>query len=257
MSLSTVKPDWQTVPPGVFSLFTERAGGTSPRPYDDSRGGGGMNLGMHVGDNPLHVRKNRELLRALLPSEPIWLNQVHGNAVIDADALNDAAMQNVPEGDAIVTTLPGRICAIQTADCLPVLFCSSDGSIVSAAHAGWRGLAEGILENTVRLMRRKGAKEIAACLGPAIGPDKFEVGSEVVDAFANIDPRNMLAFRASPSAPQKFLADIYLLASVALQREGVTQISGGGFCTVTENSRFYSYRRDGVTGRMASLIWIE
>lgn len=215
-----------------------------------------MNLGMHVGDDPSRVRKNRELLRSLLPAEPIWLAQVHGNTVIDADNLTDIEIQKIPEGDAIVTSLPGRVCAIQTADCLPVLFCSADGRVVGAAHAGWRGLAAGILESTVRHMRRKGAREIAAWLGPAIGPERFEVGKDVMDAFSQIDAENIRAFRERQPGGGKYLADIYLLARMALQREGVSQVSGGGFCTVTEKARFFSYRRDGVTGRMASLVWI-
>jgi YfiH family protein len=256
MPLTTIHPDWPAAPCDISSLATERAGGMSRTPYDDGQGGGGLNLGMHVGDDPARVLKNRELLRSMLPGEPIWLAQIHGNTVIDADELSDAEIKKIPAGDAIVASLPRRVCAIQTADCLPVLFSSLDGRVVGAAHAGWRGLAAGILENTVRQMHGKGAQEITAWLGPAIGPEKFEVGREVVDAFTNIDSHSTDAFRKSDSGDQKYLADIYLLARMALQREGISRISGGGFCTVTEKSRFYSYRRDGVTGRMVSLIWI-
>jgi YfiH family protein len=252
-----ITPDWSQLPHGIGSLYTERAGGESRAPYDDGRGNGGLNLGMHVGDDPVVVLKNRLLLRSVLPAEPLWLTQVHGNAVIDADALSDTDLQRVPEADAIVTATPGHVCIIQTADCLPVLFCSSDGKVVGAAHAGWRGLAAGVLENTIQQMRRKGAHEITAWLGPAIGPQKFEVGHEVLDAFTTIDAGNATAFQEVQGQRGKYLADIYLLANIALQRAGVSQIAGGGLCTVTEEKRFYSYRRDDVTGRMASLIWIK
>lgn len=257
MSFARITPDWPHAPSSISSLSTERAGGISRAPYDDGHGGGGLNLGMHVGDIPADVLKNRLLVRSVLPGEPIWLSQVHGSTVIDADALSDADLQNVQEADAIVTSVPQRVCAIQTADCLPVLFCSADGKIVGAAHAGWRGLAAGVLENTIRQMRRKGAREISAWLGPAIGPQKFEVGQDVYDAFKHIDIKTTAAFKALPDIPQKFLADIYQLAGMTLEREGVSRISGGGFCTVTEEKRFYSYRREGVTGRMASLVWIK
>jgi polyphenol oxidase len=257
MQFVPVTPDWPQLPHGIGSLSTTRAGGVSRSPYGDGCGNGGLNLGMHVGDDPADVQKNRVLLRAALPAEPVWLTQVHGNSVIDADALNDAEQIDPQEADAIVASMPGRVCIIQTADCLPVLFCSTDGKVVGAAHAGWRGLAAGVLENTIRQMRRKGAQEITAWLGPAIGPQKFEVGRDVVDAFVTIDAGNAAAFQENQASTKKYLADIYLLAIMALRRENVSKISGGGFCTVTEERRFYSYRRDGITGRMASLIWIK
>lgn len=257
MHFARFTPDWPQLPHGIGSFSTERAGGVSRAPYDDGCGKGGLNLGMHVGDDPVDVQENRSLLRAALPAEPIWLTQVHGNAVIDADALSDADEKPASEADAIVTSTPGRVCIIQTADCLPVLFCSSDGKVVGAAHAGWRGLAAGVLENTIQQMRRKGAREITAWLGPAIGPQKFEVGRDVLDAFTAIEAGNAAAFQEVQGQGGKYLADIYLLAKSALKREGISGIAGGGFCTVTEERRFYSYRRDGVTGRMASLIWIK
>jgi YfiH family protein len=257
MHFNRITSDWPQLPHGIDSLSTERTGGVSKAPYDDGCGNGGLNLGMHVGDDPADVQKNRLLLRAGLPAEPIWLTQVHGNAVIDADALTDADLQRAPDADAIVTSTSGRVCVIQTADCLPVLFCSSDGKVVGAAHAGWRGLATGVLENTIHQMRRKGAREITAWLGPAIGPQKFEVGRDVLDAFIAIDADDAAAFQAIQGHDQKYLADIYHLAKNALKRQGVSQIAGGGFCTMTEERRFYSYRRDGVTGRMASLVWIK
>jgi polyphenol oxidase len=257
MPFARITPDWPRLAHGIGNFSTERTGGVSRAPYDDGCGNGGLNLGMHVEDDPIDVRKNRSLLRAALPAEPIWLTQVHGNTVIDADALSDADQKSVPEGDAIVTSTAGRVCVIQTADCLPVLFCSSEGRVVGAAHAGWRGLAAGVLENTIEQMRRKGAREITAWLGPAIGPQKFEVGRDVLDAFTAIDCENAAAFQGVQGQGQKYLADIYLLAKISLKREGISEIAGGGFCTVTEERRFYSYRRDGVTGRMASLIWIK
>lgn len=257
MRFASFAPTWAHQTCGVASLSTERAGGVSRAPYDDGMGGGGLNLGLHVQDNPADVLKNRQLLRSALRGEPIWLDQVHGGTVIDADILSAAEMESAPQADAIVASVPGRVCIIQTADCLPVLFCSADGGVVGAAHAGWRGLAAGVLQNTVREMRRKGASEILAWLGPAIGPEKFEVGAEVLEVFRNIEAKNVSAFRQIQGEEKKFLADIYLLASLALDREGVSHITGGKFCTVTEERRFYSYRRDRVTGRMASLVWIE
>jgi polyphenol oxidase len=257
MHFGRITPDWPQLPHGIGSLSTERTGGVSHAPYDDGLGNGGLNLGMHVGDDPADVKENRTLLRAGLPAEPVWLTQVHGNVVIDADALSAADQRRAPEADAIVTSTQGRVCIIQTADCLPVLFCSSDGKVVGAAHAGWRGLAAGVLENTIQQMRHKGARDITAWLGPAIGPQKFEVGRDVLDAFKAIAAENLTAFRQVPGQEKKYLADIYLLANIALKREGVSEIAGRGFCTVTEESRFYSYRRDCVTGRMASLVWIR
>lgn len=255
MPFARITPDWPDAPFGIASLCTERAGGVSRAPYDDGRGGGGLNLGMHVGDVPSDVRENRRLLRSVLPEEPIWLTQVHGSKVIDADALSTLDTDYAPEADAIVTSVPRRVCAILTADCLPVLLCSMDGKVVAAAHAGWRGLVAGVLQNTIHAMRRKGADEIAVWLGPAIGPQNFEVGQDVFDAFKNLDAENAAAFQARGT--HKYLADIYALAKMLLQREGISRIAGGGFCTVAQTTCFYSYRRNGVTGRMASLIWIK
>lgn len=239
-------PDWNA-PGSVGALSTTRHGGTSGGPYA-APDGGGLNLGIHVGDDPQAVARNRALLRAHLPAEPSWLNQVHGVRVVDAA---DTAGQ-VPDADASISASPGTVCVIQTADCLPVLFCDSDGKVVGAAHAGWRGLAGGVLQATAARMREAGAGDIMAWLGPAIGPRAFEVGQDVADAFSNAG-----AFRAIPERPGKFLADIYMLARAALAEAGVEKISGGGYCTVEDARRFYSYRRDRVTGRMASLIWLR
>ncbi len=245
-------PDWPDAPPNVGALSTLRGGGVSLAPYDDGAGGGGLNLGTHVGDDPAAVAQNRARVRAVLPAEPAWLTQVHGNVVLDA-----AQVKGAPAADASIVAGPGAVCAIMTADCLPVLFCDAQGRVAGAAHAGWRGLAGGVLENTVAAMRAAGAGEILAWLGPAIGPASFEVGEEVREAFVAIDAGANAAFVPNLKESGKHFADIYHLARLILQRAGVTRIAGGGFCTVTEKGRFYSYRRDRVTGRMASLVWLK
>ena len=253
-------PAWPDLPPNIGALSTTRQGGVSVTPYDDgSSAAGGMNLGTHVGDRPEAVQRNRALLRAVLPAEPLWLAQVHGTRVVDA-----ALATGVPEADASFTSERGVVCTVQTADCLPVLLCDSDGTTVGAAHAGWRGLVAGVLENTVACMRAAGAGEIVAWLGPAIGPMHFEVGEDVRQAFVarfvdlgHSADQARAAFRPIADSTGKYLADIYLLARSALMQVGVTRVSGGDLCTVSDARRFYSYRRDRVTGRMASLIWIN
>lgn len=245
-------PDWHGAPASVGAISTLRSGGISCAPYDDGAGSGGLNLGVHVGDDPAAVAENRARVRALVPFEPAWLMQVHGNAV-----LNAAQVQAAPEADASIAIGPGAVCVIQTADCLPVLFCDTGGRVVGAAHAGWRGLASGVLENTLAAMRAAGASEILAWLGPAIGPGSFEVGEDVRQAFLEIASEADAAFLLNINTPGKYFADIYFLARLLLRRQGVERISGGGFCTVTDAARFYSYRRDKITGRMASLIWLN
>jgi YfiH family protein len=255
-------PDWPDAPANIGFLCTTRRGGVSPAPYDDAQGGGGLNLGVHVDDDAALVARNRAILRAVLPAEPVWLSQVHGTIVVDAATAADAAA-GVPVADASFARMPGFVCAIQTADCLPVLFADVAGRVVGAAHAGWRGLAAGVLEDTVEAMRTAGAGEVTAWMGPAIGPRQFEVGQEVVDAFVARSADAAAAFtpRAAVGAAHagggKYLADIYVLARQALARAGVTRVSCGDRCTVTERESFYSYRRDRVTGRQASLIWIK
>ena len=247
-------PNWAGgAPANVGALTTLRQGGVSFAPYDDGVGGGGLNLGMHVGDRLESVQQNRALLRAFLPAEPAWLTQVHGTKVVDAAAIKKAA----PEADASIATQPGVVCVIQTADCLPVLFCDLAGNVVGAAHAGWRGLAQGVLENTIAAMRAAGAGEIMAWLGPAIGPLRFEVGAEVLNVFITRNPGASAAFQPVADHPGKYLADLYQLARLLLTKAGIHRISGGGFCTMQDRHRFYSYRRDNITGRMASLIWIK
>ncbi|HJV74774.1 MAG TPA: peptidoglycan editing factor PgeF [Noviherbaspirillum sp.] len=250
--MDLILPDWGAAPSNVAALSTTRRGGFSPIPYDDGTGSGGLNLGVHVNDAPELVQQNRALLRAQLPAEPTWLSQVHGVKVMNAANVTD-----VPEADASFATEPGVVCVIQTADCLPVLFCDVEGRVVGAAHAGWRGLAGGVLENTLESMRNAGAGEILAWLGPAIGPQCFEVGQDVLNAFVSRDGRMVDAFKLLHDQPGKYLADIYALARATLRNAGVNNISGGGLCTVSDKARFYSYRRDKITGRMASLIWLK
>jgi YfiH family protein len=244
-------PDWKDLPANVGALTTLRRGGASSAPYDDGCGGGGLNLGDHVGDAPERVAHNRSLLNRLLPSPPVWLAQVHGTRVAEVSASRETI-----EADAAISMQRGAVCAIMTADCLPVLLCDTAGRVVGAAHAGWRGLVEGVVENTVNAMRRAGASEITAWLGPAIGPQAFEVGSEVRDAFVSRQPQADSAF-ISTAVQGKYLADIYALARLRLRALNIDKVFGGGFCTLADSGRFYSYRRDKTTGRMATLIWLK
>lgn len=235
-----IHPDWPA-PANIRTLVTTRAGGVSRPPFD------GFNLADHVGDDPEAVAANRALLRQHCPDEPKWLNQVHGVTVARADDLAG------PLGaDASVAFQADVVCAVLTADCLPVLMCDRQGHVVAAAHAGWRGLAGGVLEATVSAMHCAPG-DLLAWLGPAIGPQAFEVGADVRETFVADIPASALAF--VPSAPGKWLADIYQLARLSLARAGVIAVYGGGFCTYSDRQRFFSYRRDGTTGRMASLIW--
>ncbi|HJW56091.1 MAG TPA: peptidoglycan editing factor PgeF [Burkholderiaceae bacterium] len=250
--MDVIVPNWPGMPPNVGALSTTRRGGISTAPWDDGTGGGGLNLGAHVGDRIDHVLHNRALLRSMLPSEPAWLSQIHGTHVVDA-----AGVDLAPEADASIAVKRGAVCAILTADCLPVLLCDTKGIVVGAAHAGWRGLAHGILEQTVAAMRQAGAESISAWLGPAIGPERFEVGAEVRDTFLGHDRAACVAFRPVAGLPDKYLADIYALARARLAAVGVRQCFGGEFCTVSDPASFYSYRRDRITGRMASLIWLK
>jgi len=252
-----VMPDWPDAPANVGALATTRLGGVSRGPYDDGSGGGGLNLGLHVNDDPAAVAENRARLQALLPGRPAWIAQVHGFDVVDASTVG--VDQPVRTGDASIATQPGVVCAILTADCLPVLFADRAGRVVGAAHAGWRGLAGGVLGQTLARMRAAGAGEITAWMGPAIGAGAFEVGQDVFDSFAQALPDIDVgfAFAARPGHAGKYLADIYALARLMLARDGVTSVAGGDRCTATEVDRFYSYRRDGVTGRQASLIWLK
>jgi len=254
-----IVPDWPA-PARVRALSTTRKGGVSAGPYGLADGrAGGLNLGTHVGDDPAAVAANRARLASHLPAMPHWLEQVHGCGVATADDAGEG--DDVPRADASVSATAGHVCAIMTADCLPVLLCNTDGTVVGAAHAGWRGLCDGVIEATLaRMATRAGAgARWLAWLGPAIGPDAFEVGAEVREAFlqqALPDERAAVAAAFVAGAPGKFLADLYALARIRLARAGCTQVFGGNTCTVSDADRFYSYRRDRTTGRMATLVWL-
>ncbi|MDP3669847.1 MAG: peptidoglycan editing factor PgeF [Telluria sp.] len=254
-------PAWPDAPANVGALATTRRGGTSAAPYDDGTGAGGLNLGLHVGDDAAAVQANRTRLQQLLPGRPAWISQVHGVAVADAAAVQPGGPVLV--ADASIASAPGVVCAVLTADCLPVLFSDMQGKVVGAAHAGWRGLAAGVLGETADAMRAAGAGEISAWLGPAIGPALFEVGADVLDAFTAAArngaeaERLRAAFAPFEGRPGKYLADMYALARVFLARAGIASVAGGTDCTASERALFYSYRRDGVTGRQASLIWLK
>ena len=237
-----IQPDWPA-PARVKSLMTTRSGGSSQAPWTS------LNLGDHVGDDPLNVTANRARLRRQLPAGPGWLRQVHSARVVEL------GREPNPEADASFTRESGQVCAVLTADCLPVLLCDRAGSVVAAAHAGWRGLAGGVLEATVAAMQVP-PEGILAWMGAAIGPQAFEVGDEVREAFVAQHPQAVAAFVSQPT-PGKWLADIYHLARIRLAHAGVQAIHGGGRCTFSEADSFFSYRRDGVTGRMAALIWLE
>lgn len=241
---SLIFPDWPQ-PENIGACSTLREGGISLPPYHS------LNLGTHVGDELSRVEENRRRLcqEAQLPEMPLWLEQVHGTHVVTLNTEKN----NEVEGDALYTATEKKVCAIMTADCLPVLFTTRDGTEIGAAHGGWRGLCHGVLQNT--LAQFKAPKhQIMAWLGPAIGPNAFEVGAEVRLAFIE---KNKAFDPVFIPHNGKYLANIYMLARIILQENGVTQIYGGDFCTVTEKSRFFSYRREQITGRMASLIWIK
>lgn len=235
-------PDWPA-PASVKALQTTRLRGFSDAPYDS------LNLGDHVGDAPLVVARNRMLLNTLLPSEPVWLEQVHGIQVVNADMAGC-----LPQADACVSRHRNAVCVVMTADCLPLLLCDTQGGVVGAVHAGWKGLAAGVIEAAVRAMD-VAPGNIIAWLGPAIGRDAFEVGAEVRAAFVDRHPQASAAF--VPGQQGKWFADICALAKLRLNALGVTGIYGGGYCTYRERERFFSYRRDGATGRMGTFIWLE
>lgn len=235
--------DWNA-PANVKTLITTRNGGISEGVYRS------LNVGAHVGDDPEAVRRNREIVQAEVGLPVAYLNQIHSTTVVNAED----ALAAVVDADASVDTTGKAACAAMTADCLPVLFCDKAGTVVAAAHAGWRGLAGGMLQNTIAAMNTPSV-EIMAYLGPAIGADAFEVGQDVYDAFCTPLPEAADAFQDIGGG--KYLADIYALARLILHREGVDMVYGGTHCTVLERDTFFSYRRDGQTGRMVSLIWLE
>jgi YfiH family protein len=274
-------PQWA----GVNYFCTTRAGGVGVAPHDT------LNLGRRAGDNPDTVAENRRRVRAAVPAEPLWLRQVHGSEVVDADAMDAAGepaagepaagepaasepaagepaagesttgapAQDEPAVDASVTTQPGRVLAVMVADCLPVVITDSKGLVLGAAHAGWRGLSGGVLENTLAAMRAKApqAEGWRAWVGPGIGPQHFEVGQDVLDAFTADDPATARYFTPRPGLSGKWLADLAGLADFRLRRAGVQEVALSGLCTVSASDRFFSYRRDGETGRMALLAWLD
>jgi YfiH family protein len=266
-----VQPAWNASP-RVRALVTTRDGGVSEAPFGRWQDGvdlpGGLNLGMKSGDDLAAVAANRaRLLKLAGVSEAAWLEQIHGAGIVRAeDVLAQAHANGTPtRADASVTDRPGTVCVVMVADCMPVLFCDEAGRAVGAAHAGWRGLAAGIVEQTAQRVAELAGVEVGALhayLGPSIGPDAFEVGADVRDAFMNgvgAAQRDATAnaFVEHPRNPGKYLADLPALARLRLQRLGVTRIVGGDLCTVTQRERFYSYRRDRETGRMAALIWLD
>ena len=241
-----IVPGWPA-PKRVRALCTTRHGGASGGIY------GTFNVGVAVGDDPALVAENRARLRSLLPGDPVWLKQVHGTRVVNADEVHA-----IVEADACMTRSAGTVLAIQAADCMPVLLAARSGGVIAVAHAGWRGLSSGVIENAVAAMG-VAPGEVVAWLGPAIGGSAYEVGQDVHDAFvghdAGHDPAAAAAFKSH--ATDKYLVNLYALARQRLARLGVASVHGGGWCTHGDAERFYSYRRDGVTGRMATLIWLE
>lgn len=248
-----LRPEWSHHP-FVQAFTSTRMGGISAPPFHS------LNLGLYAGDDVETVLHNRSLLKTHLPGEPIWLKQIHGN-VVSTPQTRIINSSGLIEADAAVTNIPHEVLAILTADCMPVLFSANHGEVIGAAHAGWRGLSNHVLENTIAAMldlsSQLSPKDINVWMGPAIGPKRFEVGQDVVDAFYGHQasaPEG--AFIGISNKPNKYWADLYLLARHRLSIAGVQDIEGGGFCTY-DDGRFYSYRRDGLTGRFASMIWIN
>ena len=239
-------PNWPA-PKNVYALQTTRDGGASHAPFNS------LNFGSHVNDNPQHVAQNRQLLSQFLPSEPVWLNQIHGINAVDA-----AQTDCVPDADASYTNRKNVVCVTMTADCLPILLCDIAGTAGASIHAGWRSLCDGVIETTVKQMPVE-SNQLMAWLGPAIGSNAFEVGFEVREQFIAKDAQAELAFKKQGENQEqdKWLADIYKIATQRLNSLGITQIYGGGECTYTDKEKFFSFRRDGQTGRMATLIWLE
>lgn len=240
-----IKPLWPA-PATVNAMMTTRTGGYSQHQYAT------LNLADHVKDDPAIVQKNRAVLKEFIPSDPVWLNQQHTTNVL---TIEQDFVASTEKADAAVTRQTNRVLAVMTADCLPILLCNRAGTVVGAVHAGWRGLCEGIIEKALLAMECS-AEDIYAWLGPAIGPDVYEVGEEVRTAFITVDPEATLAFKSSQQA-DKWLCNLYLLAKQRLVKAKVSSITGGEYCTYTDKDTFFSYRRENVCGRMASLIWLS
>jgi len=245
-----IQPDWPAAE-NIHAFSTTR-NLPAHMPASDVSAFDSFNLALHVEDDPQQVKAHRQQLsqQLKLPAEPLWLNQIHGHRVVNAALFSNT----LPDADASFSEQPNYVCSVMTADCLPLLFCNRKGNKVAAAHAGWRGLAEGVIENTVASLN-EAPHRILVWLGPAIGPQTFEVGEEVRDVFINEQPAAVDAFQANREG--HFLADIYQLARLRLKALGIEAVYGGGYCTYTDAQQFYSYRRDGKTGRQVSLIWFE
>ncbi len=241
MPLPRIQPCW-AAPAHVHAFQTTRAGGFSLAPYHS------LNLGDHVGDAPLTVARNRILLNSFFPSEPVWLEQVHGTQVVDARTASCR-----PRADACITRARGAVCVVMTADCLPLLLCDRQGTVVGAVHAGWRGLAAGVIEATVAAMQ-VAPQELMVWMGAAISATAFEVGAEVRAQFV---AQHLTATTAFTPHAEKYRADLYALARLRLNALGVSDISGGDLCTYQDAEQFFSYRRDGITGRMGAFIWLD
>ncbi len=239
-----LRPEWPA-PARVRAFVTTRSGGVSEGAYAS------LNLGLRSGDDPARVQRNRDIVRAHLPAEPRWLAQVHGT---DVARLDRRAEGQVPHADGAVTGVPGTVCVILAADCMPLLLCDRLGRRVGAVHAGWRGMAAGAIEHAVAALDTA-PREVIAWMGPAIGPQSFEVGPEVRAAFTQVDPAATSAFTQKGGG--KFLADLYALARQRLARAGVLDVHGGGYCTHRDGARFFSYRREPMSGRMGAFIWLE
>ena len=253
-AINLIEPSW-VAPQQVKAFCTTRHGGVSKSPFN------ALNLGLNAGDDSADVLQNRGIVRSHLPAEPVWLKQIHG-VTVSTPASRNASTDKPFEADAAVTNMSNEVLAILTADCMPVLFASKSGGVIGAAHAGWRGLSGGVLENTLKEMLSLSPglspKDIVVWMGPAIGPTAFEVGEDVLQAFAP-QGQDILAKAFSPitGSPGKHLANLYLLARERLHSLGINQIDGGDFCAFNDAEKFFSYRRDKETGRFASLIWIS
>ncbi len=241
--MNWITPNWNA-PKQVKALASTRIGGCSKSPYE------GLNLGMHVGDDPILVQRNRDLLQqqTQMPTAPVWLNQTHSTVVLDvSQPTND-----VLDADGIITSSPNVVCCAMTADCLPVLITNTSGTQVAAVHAGWRGLAGGIVENALEQF----SNDVMLWLGPAIGPEAFEVGEDVLQAFLDYDSKAGVAF-VPGKQKGKWWANMTMLTRLRMAKLGIDQVFDSGLCTYQDPQRFYSYRRDGVTGRQATFIWIN
>ncbi|RDH81697.1 MAG: peptidoglycan editing factor PgeF [endosymbiont of Galathealinum brachiosum] len=247
--MEVIKPDWPAAD-NVHAFCTTRNDGVSTGEY------AGLNLALHVEDDAQQVLTNRELLKQQfhLPDEPVWLDQVHGNRAVNAQYIKSKQSSALTDADASFSEAANTICTVMTADCLPILICNRKGTKVAAAHAGWRGLADGVIESTVAALNERHG-QLLVWLGPAIGAQAFEVGKEVRDIFIDNQAKSIEAFKEN--RPGHYLADIYLLAKLRLENMGIRAIYGGEYCTYNDANRFYSFRRDGKTGRQASLIWFE